>query len=392
MEIEWYNKIDSWDKTILEKFDSKEINFSVYWVPWISWISKEKLRSLWVRWLLVWLENSEVIIPEWFKEFIEKFKKSTWDILELPKIIEKNSNIVDKNWIPYWYFFWYYNNLDSVYTNQEKLKQTEFFNNKYNFLNFVREKTPELLQEQTFFLDSLEEVENFFRNKNIWEKTYFIKSAIWASWWGTWKISTKEDFEKFKKDTKSSYNFNETIFDEDWKILQNLNYENWWKNIRKEKMKFVVQEALDTSKLEERSASFYFENWKINLITETFNYTTWEWEHEWNKQSNLPVWVREKISPLIVEISKNYNWIWWIDFFVDNESKKIYILEMNPRNTWATNPAILTKRIEQKTWEEFWWETKKYSWEKLWKTWEKLIIPQTYYKWKITTIIELNKK
>jgi len=67
MEIEWYNKIDSWDKTILEKFDSKEINFSVYWVPWISWISKEKLRSLWVRWLLVWLENSEVIIPEWFK-------------------------------------------------------------------------------------------------------------------------------------------------------------------------------------------------------------------------------------------------------------------------------------------------------------------------------------
>lgn len=380
----WYpeNVIDWWTESLLNSFKNKELNFSIFPIPWVrEGLDVKKVLVLWSRSILVAPENSSISVPYPWKEFIDFYSKSIDGILEKPEIIYNNTSIVDKNGVPYGYFKLSYDSVEWLEPNLEKLRKTEYFNNKIRFLRFAKEIDSSLIQEGTEFSwnrdDTIKRMFELIDKGN----TFFVKSAIGASWAWTWKISNKEELVIFIKESENFISF-QSLFDEEANLMKDLHYDKKeckWQNTRWYDVEYIIQPEIDTSKLEEMSVSFYFEKGQAKIITETYNYTDSQGIHQWNKKCVFDYWIREKLSWLISEVSKKYEWVWGIDFFVDKEEKEIYLLEMNPRNTWATNPEILTYKISEKIGECLTWEVIHTNDSvKFWKNDNWYIIPQSF--------------
>jgi hypothetical protein len=113
----------------------------------------------------------------------------------------------------------------------------------------------------------------------------------------------------------------------------------------------TISEFSNPEKVQEKSINFFIDDTWVFIVTEWLNNAK-DWEYVWNIQIGLDIKEREKLFQIAEKIrEKWYRWPIWFDFFSDWENIKI--IESNPRNSWATNPQILTYNLSKKLKKDF---------------------------------------
>ncbi len=409
---DWIEKLIAYHKTRWE--NANYVDFNVWFIPWLPWLAPSKIASLQERWWMVispkwfWvflikMDSSEQIEKaiEFYKNINQKILSKIWFDEVVPSFIWNDSikaefnEIKDeivfketesrdkwtydmqlpkwkewKRWVtPYMRVQDFYTDKDLLEKNKEQLKQVEFFNNKANLLEFLKEDFPDVVPKKWKIVSNRFEAKNYLvkmlEEKDDEEINFpiFVKSGIWASWSWLWKFDNSHELliflTQFDRETKDFESIS-TIFDENWEIINDLDYsfEKWrWINTRKKDIKFIVQENTiaefnSPKKVKEKSINFFIDDNWIYTVTECENYAI-NWAYVWNKQINLNDTEREKLKKVAKKVKERwYRWPIWFDFFSDWETIKI--VEANPRNSWATNPQVLTYNIQKLLNDKLW--------------------------------------
>lgn len=374
-----------WEEKLAKFHEWKSIQYSVIHVPWVPELvaisnrkkpwSWKKYETLWLRWIFAWDESSGVIIhPDVFNSAREVQDKIRFLWASTPDLIESSSQTIDIWGLPYWVFPNYLPKEEILLDNEKSLRNTEFFNDKFRFLKWLKENwLEELVPEWTKFVEGpLKATDYLMWVINDW--TYFVKAWIWASWAWTWKVEDMESLKRFYEWSRD-FSTHESIFDDDGNLSSLLRYDlNTWKWVgwRKKLMWFIIQPKISW---EERSASYFLDDEWVYLVTETKNHACSNWTHEWNTECDLPIWVREKLTDMLKKVHEFwYRWPIGFDFFIHEQTQTVSILEANPRNTWATTPAMFTYLIKERISDILWWtDLSNISW----RTWTKPL-----YDWK----------
>jgi hypothetical protein len=381
-----------WARVALDSNRDKEINFWISNVKGVAWLWKNQLATYSARWWLVWDNDSKVIIPN----ANNIIKNETLKILDshekiwitIPDLcFSQNDEVYPDQEIYMFTESCFVNRPDIFDSVSEKVFYTDFFNDKYNFLKFLKNNWFEKYLPKTQFFNNYDDLIEYVENEKLpnLPDSFYIKAWHWASKQWTWEVKTIKDFLEFKKDSLQ-YKYHKSAFLK-WEINSYNKNSKWEILVNDIEQNFILQEDLKQKwlKLEEYSINFIIdENW-VSLITSWNNFTI-NWVHSWNLEFKLD----EGVEKICVDLAKKikdfwYRWKLWFDFFLW-EDKIPYFIETNPRNTWATNPAIFTQRVrESRNDTSYTWGTNQYldtKWDDIfWKKYDEVRLTDENESW-----------
>lgn len=371
-EISWYDFV-LWNgvQVLRSDFASSIVNFCVSHIPGLEWLSPAKRAQLSARGIIASHDAESIMIPDSMREFIDWIHQSYGkDVFDISKVRYYDPQLSpQKLWKDgrgYAMSLEYYGVQDVIENTalRQRIRTFEFFNNKSRTLRWLSEHNlGEMVQDGTEYLNGYEVLK-----ARLWQisfekgEVYFIKSSVWASGAGTWKIASKGDTTHMLWEIwEHNYGKIRERIGEDGELLEWLYYNThtqsweWSRSVENifvlQKCYQAVQDDAGEVQLWEFSANFFLSDSGGYLVTETRNLVNSKGQHEGNEKVQLPEWAREKLDSIIETIHReNFRWNIWFDFFLDLVAQKLIILECNPRNTGATNPEIVADIVERTQW------------------------------------------
>ena len=360
-----------WAERALQAIKNQQYAWwKVFWnpwiVPWAEWIQKEKIQMLTWRWFfashadweLVSHPSTQICIDS-VRDQLKRFSLADWSIIEVPMSHDNSIEYTDDyslQWedIPYGVFQNGYESHEHLWARFDEIRSTDNYNNKWDFFKNLGSNFPNLLPENTKFFETIDGANahiNRFLSENTW-KTLYVKSPYGASWVGTWIIRNQEDLDTFRQEAHDFVDIPK-IFDGDWKVSEAAVFNKetqTWENWEKIQPWFIVQEQIQMYDPIEYSANFWIDESWAYLVCDTINKTDGTC-HEGNEKIEIPSEAKQQLDPLIKSIftwewMPEYRWPIGLDFMYDKATRKVKILEANPRFTWAIAPEFLVSRIQ----------------------------------------------